>query len=108
MKKSNKKINYRILRKVILPILILAFTSCKTERNVNKTTILPFFNSGKLTPEWITKDSLEYNNIHTIPDFNLINQEGNVITKRDYDGRIYIADFFFASCPGICPILEKI
>ena len=43
----------------------------------------------------ITKD-------HTIADFSLINQNGEIITKNDYKNKIYIADFFFTSCTNIC------
>lgn len=38
-----------------------------------------------------------------IPDFSLTNQFGNVISKNDLKGKIHIADFFFTSCPTICP-----
>ena len=44
---------------------------------------------------------------HTISDFELINQNGDTITQRDYDQKIYIADFFFTTCPTICPIMTK-
>lgn len=70
-------------------------------------TTLPFFNSALFTPEWIEKGTPEYKEIHQIPDFRLFNQEGEVITQKEYEGKIYVADFFFVSCPGICPILEK-
>jgi len=39
----------------------------------------------------------------TIPDFKLINQNGDTITQRNFNGKIYVANFFFASCPNICP-----
>ncbi|MBM1105459.1 SCO family protein [Aurantibacter crassamenti] len=44
---------------------------------------------------------------HTIADFSLINQNGKTITQKDYDGKIYIADFFFTTCPTICPIMTE-
>jgi protein SCO1/2 len=44
---------------------------------------------------------------HTIADFSLTNQNGNTITQEDYKGKIYIADFFFTTCPTICPIMTK-
>ncbi len=44
---------------------------------------------------------------HTIADFSLINQNGKTITQKDYSGKIYIADFFFTTCPTICPIMTK-
>lgn len=40
---------------------------------------------------------------HTIPDFHLINQNGEEISQKNLDGKIYVANFFFASCPGVCP-----
>jgi protein SCO1/2 len=42
---------------------------------------------------------------HTIADFALLNQNGDTITQKDYEGKIYIADFFFTTCPTICPIM---
>jgi len=40
---------------------------------------------------------------HTIPSFSFINQEGKTITDKDLAGKIYVANFFFARCPKICP-----
>ncbi len=44
---------------------------------------------------------------HTIEDFALTNQNGKKITQDDYKGKIYVADFFFTTCPTICPIMTK-
>ena len=90
---------------IIFSLLILI--SCKEENKIDKVNTLPFFNSAIFTPEWINENSPEYDKIHSIPDFSLINQDGKRITKKDYEGKIYVADFFFVTCPGICPILEK-
>ncbi|MAY84627.1 MAG: SCO family protein [Flavobacteriales bacterium] len=40
---------------------------------------------------------------HTIPSFELTNQNGNSFSSEELDGKIYVADFFFATCPTICP-----
>ncbi len=109
MKKLNKIVSHFERSKVFFAvlILILIFTACKKESKVAKETTLPFFNSAEFTPKWITKGSSEYNKIHTIPDFSLVNQEGIEITNKTYEEKIYVANFFFVTCPGICPILEK-
>jgi protein SCO1/2 len=39
---------------------------------------------------------------HTIPPFTLVDQTGNKFTDKDLHGKIYVADFFFTTCPGIC------
>ncbi len=44
---------------------------------------------------------------HTIADFELLNQNGETITQKNYLGKIYVADFFFTTCPTICPIMTK-
>ena len=43
----------------------------------------------------------------TIPDFKTINQYGDSITSKSLDGKIYVADFFFTTCPSICPIMHR-
>jgi len=42
---------------------------------------------------------------HNIADFELINQNGETITQKDYSGKIYVADFFFTRCATICPVM---
>ena len=96
----------RLLGNIVLLVCILFF-SCKEKKEVDKELTLPFFNSAEFTPKWIHKGTADYQNIHKIPEFSLINQEGEKITRKTYEGKIYVADFFFVSCPGICPILEK-
>lgn len=42
---------------------------------------------------------------HRIGDFSLLNQNGDTITQENYRDKIYVADFFFTTCPTICPIM---
>ena len=42
---------------------------------------------------------------HSIADFKLINQNGDTVTQEQYAQKIYIADFFFTTCPTICPMM---
>ena len=44
---------------------------------------------------------------HSIADFAFVNQVGDTIRKEDMAGKIYVADFFFTSCPTICPVMKK-
>lgn len=90
----------------ILLALSIIF-GCKTTPEAHKETTLPFFNSAEFTPEWISETSADYAAIHTIPAFKFTNQEGEVVTNKTYEDKIYVADFFFTTCPGICPRLAK-
>jgi protein SCO1 len=42
-----------------------------------------------------------------IPDFEFINQDSQKVTNETFQGKWYIADFFFTSCPTICPKVKK-
>ena len=44
---------------------------------------------------------------HSIPDFAFINQDGDTVTQKNVEGKIYITDFFFTSCPTICPVMKR-
>ena len=43
---------------------------------------------------------------HAIPDFKFVNQDGDTLTQDAFKGKIYIGDFFFTSCPTICPVMK--
>ena len=42
-----------------------------------------------------------------VPDFSFVNQHGKTITNLDYDGKVYVIEFFFTSCPTICPRMNR-
>ena len=44
---------------------------------------------------------------HVIPPFIFINQDSNMITEKVVEDKIYLVDFFFTSCPTICPKVKK-
>lgn len=81
--------------------LILFFVSC-----MHKKETLPFYNTADFTASWIDQSDSAYNQIHRIDTFSLLDQSGNTITRDSLEGHIYVANFFFTSCPGICPIME--
>lgn len=51
---------------------------------------------------------LEINGVlKKVPDFSFTDQNGNTITNKDYDGIVYLVEFFFTTCPTICPKMSK-
>ena len=46
-------------------------------------------------------------NDHVIGDFSFINQNNEIINQDSMLGNIYVADFFFTTCPTICPVMTK-
>lgn len=42
-----------------------------------------------------------------VPDFEFVNQDGKTITNKTYEGKVYVVEFFFTTCPTICPIMNQ-
>ena len=68
---------------------------------------LPVYQPSMVNPELVDSTLHYKKKYHTIANFELINQNGDTITEQDYEGKIYVADFFFTTCPTICPIMTK-
>lgn len=66
---------------------------------------LPIFTPSMVNPELVDTTIQHIANEHFISDFSFTNQNGKTITQKDYEGKIYVADFFFTTCPSICPIM---
>jgi protein SCO1/2 len=98
-------------RIIYMLIFIVLFTSCEKKikkENIKVTEIsrvefLPYYNEESFTPIWLTPNTEEEKRFHKIPDFNLMNQLGDTISQKTFEGKIYVTDFFFTTCPGICP-----
>nr|WP_298003283.1 SCO family protein [uncultured Flavobacterium sp.] len=82
-------------------ILSLFYNALKPKKQ------LPIYTPAMVNPELV--DSLvqhENNKLkHTITDFSFKNQNNEIITQNHYEDVIYVADFFFTTCPTICPIM---
>ena len=82
------------MNKYIGLLLVVLLVACEAKKNEN----LPIL--GRKTVEGMDTT------YHTIADFQFVNQDSSVITDQEFDGKIYIADFFFTSCPTICPTMK--
>ncbi|QOG03199.1 SCO family protein [Flavobacterium sp. MDT1-60] len=64
---------------------------------------LPIYNPSDVNPELVDSTIQYKSKYHTIADFSFVNQNGDTITQKNYEGKIYVADFFFTTCGSICP-----
>ena len=98
------------IKQILVIGLALFFVSCIENSTIKKTSRvaeLPFYKEATFMPHWLDANSEEADIIHRIPKFNLVNQLGEEVTEETFKDKIYIADFFFTTCPSICPILAK-
>lgn len=95
------------MRKIISPIFsafILLLIGCTEVKNSFELPVL-----GR--PEIVEKEvngEVVYDTIpHKIRDFSFVNQDSSIVTNETFEDKIYVADFFFTSCPTICPTMKQ-
>ena len=82
-------------------ISVVAISLFYTALKPKKT--LPIYNPSMVNPELVDSTVQHISKYHTIADFSFVNQNGKTITQKEYEGKIYVADFFFTTCGSICP-----
>ena len=66
---------------------------------------MPIYQPAEVSFELVDSTLQHIKTRHRVSDFRLMNQNGNIITQRDYKDKIVVVDFFFTTCPSICPIM---
>ena len=66
---------------------------------------LPVYSPSMVNADLVSEDIQYKKKYHKISNFEMINQNNELVTEKNYDNTIYIADFFFTTCPSICPIM---
>lgn len=85
-------------------LLTLVLTCCSYTKNDETVTLeLPYYSTPDWMPVWISQDSLDHSGVHQIADFTFFNQDGQTVTQESIAGKVYVANFFFSTCPGVCP-----
>ena len=69
--------------------------------------VLPIFQPNDVNYELVDSSIQHIKRFHKIKSFEFLNQNGEKISEKDYEGFIYVADFFFTTCPSICPIMTN-
>lgn len=103
MKDLFYRYRYMFLTMAIISAVTLSlfYNALKPEKQ------LPIYTPAMVNPELVDSLVQHQNNKmkHRIADFSFENQNKKIITQNDYEDVIYVADFFFTTCPTICPIM---
>jgi protein SCO1 len=86
----------------LLFILVNFLTTACSYQNEEKK--LPILGNRMLIEENSGNADTIY---HTIADFKFVDQDSNTVTNKTFEGKVYVADFFFTSCPTICPVMKS-
>ena len=103
----NKKLLKRYAPLVITMTVFSAFV-VSSFYYVNKPIeTLPIYSPSMVSKELVEENIQFIKKYHKIKDFSMKNQNGETITQEFYNDKIYVADFFFTTCPTICPIMTE-
>ncbi|MCC8426160.1 SCO family protein [Mucilaginibacter sp. UR6-11] len=86
-------------------VALLALGACKF--NTGPTATLPVYGNRTPVTKTVGGKTVTDTIYQTIPAFKTVNQYGDSITSKNLAGNIYVADFFFTTCPSICPVMHR-
>ncbi len=87
---------------LLIGVMMLLVVSCT--QSVER---LPVMGRSQLVEREVNGKTVLDTIPHTIADFKFLNQDSSWVTNQTLEGKIYVADFFFTSCPSICPIMKS-
>ncbi|NUY80237.1 SCO family protein [Flavobacterium sp. MAH-1] len=96
---------YRVF--FITMLLVSAVSIAAFYQVLKPRKTLKIFSPADVNPEMVDSTLQDIRKTHTIADFSFVNQNGKTVTQKDYEGKIYVADFFFTTCQSICPIMTR-
>lgn len=88
------------MKKITPIIFILILVSCKEKQ---KTQVLPIIGNYDIEYKTVNGKEISDTIYPKIPQFSYLNQDSVMISSKSMKGKVWIADFFFTSCPTICP-----
>ncbi|MBE8720959.1 SCO family protein [Sphingobacterium pedocola] len=83
-------------------MVCIAFTACQSNSNT-----LPIIGQRDAVQKEVDGKTVTDTIYHSIPAFSLLNQDSVLISDKNFDQKIYVANFFFTHCPSICPTMQR-
>lgn len=84
-------------------LLFIVLQSCSNQSDIK----LPILGNREPVERIVDGKTIVDTIYQTIQPFSYFNQDSILVTEKDFDGKIYVADFFFTSCNTICPIMHR-
>jgi len=89
---------------VYIIVVITSLTACKFN---SSQKALPILGERHAATKTVNGQAVTDTVYSTIPAFKFVNQYGDTITDKSLNNKIYVADFFFTTCPTICPVMHR-
>ena len=94
----------RLIDYWIMIIAVIAGAGCNSNTNDSEQiSELPYYNTADFTALWKKEQHFNADTIHTIAPFSFTDQNGIIVNNKMLEGKVYVVNFFFTACTGICP-----
>jgi protein SCO1/2 len=94
------------MKNIICALIIIAlYSACKPGNST--TAALPILGNREPVTKTVDGKQVTDTVYSTIPAFKFVNQYADTVSNKSLDGKIYVADFFFTTCPSICPVMHR-
>ena len=95
------------MKKIFYPLLLLSMLLVFTQCLSTDGSGLPVIGFKQLIEKQVNGKEIVDSVDHIIPPFRFINQDSNIVDQQTVANKVYLVDFFFTSCPTICPKVKK-
>ena len=86
--------------------LFLSIVSCSSKKTASQEK-LPVLGQAQYVERTVNNKTVTDTVAHKVADFSFIDQDSAVVTNDTFKDKVYVTDFFFTTCPSICPVMKK-
>ena len=92
---------------IVIPALLLCVGVGIAYVMIKEDRVLPIYSPAMINPELVDASKQSVTKGHRIADFQLTTQDGKEFSEKDLENKYYVVDFFFTTCPTICPDMSS-
>lgn len=96
----------KVVARLSVVLLLSSMVSCSQQDTADEDQ-LPVIGKKRVVTKEVNGKRVQDTVQHTIPEFQFVDQDSTIVTEQTFEGSIYVADFFFTSCPTICPDMTE-
>lgn len=95
----------KIQQNILLLFILISFGLAACQNSENKENELPIMGRTTYEEREVNGQTVVDTVYHTVDNFVFYDQDSNKVNRETVAGKVYVADFFFTTCPSICPIM---